>query len=76
LAAGAQALGRLAQLAAVEPLLELAGAAEARPLARAMAVVALGRLLEPAERPALLRLTLGACYPARSRALEEVFTIL
>ena len=76
LAATAAALGRLGHLAAVEPLIAIAGDTKARGLARAMALVALGRLLDPAPRPSLLRIIRGACYPARTRALQEVFTIL
>ncbi len=76
LAAVATALGRLGHLAAVDPLMTLAGDTKARALARAMALVALGRLLDPAPRPSLLRMIRGACYPARTRALQEAFTIL
>jgi len=76
LATTARALGRLGNLPAAAPLLALAARSEARPLARAMAIVAIGRLLDAETRPSLLRLTLGACYPARSRALQEAFTIL
>lgn len=76
LAATTRALGRLGELAAVEPLLAQAARPAARPLVRAMAIVSLGRLLDPEPRPSLLRLSLGACYPARSRALHELLTIL
>lgn len=76
LAALATALGRLGNLRAVESLLVTANDTGQRDLVRAMALVALGRLLDPAPRPSLLRITGGACYPARTRALQEVFTIL
>ena len=76
LAALATALGRLGNLGAVEGLITTAKDGAARPLVRAMALVALGRLLDPAPRPSLLRITGGACYPARTSALQEVFTIL
>jgi HEAT repeat protein len=76
LAATTRALGRLGELSAVEPLLAQAARTDARPLVRAMAIVSLGRLLDPEPRPSLLRLSLGACYPARSRALHELLTIL
>ena len=72
----ALALGRLGDLGAVAPLLRLARNRDAQELPRAMALVALGRLLDPEPRPSLMRLTRGVCYPARSRALQEVFTIL
>ncbi len=76
LSASARALGRLGDLGAVAPLIKLAGRSDAKPLVRAMAIVSLGRLLESEPRPSLLRLTLGSCYPARSHALQEAFTIL
>ena len=76
LASTARALGRLGDLTAVPPLCALAADGDARPLARAMAVVALGRLLDPEPRPSMLRITFGACYPARTPDLQEVFSIL
>ncbi|MDF1700671.1 MAG: HEAT repeat domain-containing protein [Planctomycetota bacterium] len=76
LAAVASALGRLGHLGAAEALIAKARDPQARALVRAMALVALGRLLDPQPRPHLLRLTRGTCYPARSRALQEAFTIL
>jgi HEAT repeat protein len=76
LAAVARALGRLGDLGATDALLVTAGDAQGRPLVRAMALVALGRLLDPEPHGSLGRLTLGACYPARSKALQEIFTIL
>jgi len=72
----ARALGRLGDLSGAEPLVALARRDGARPLVRAMALVALGRLLDPEARPSMLRLTLGTCYPARTRSLQEAFTIL
>ncbi len=76
LAAATRALGRLGELSAVEPLIAAARSTDARPLVRAMAIVSLGRLLDPEPRSSLLRLSLGAAYPARSRALHEALTIL
>ena len=70
------ALGHLGHLDAVEPLLDVAGDVERSELVRAMAIVALGVLADPEERPSLLRLSRGTPYPVRTRALEEAFTIL
>lgn len=70
------ALGHLGHLDAVEPLLEVAAEAERPELVRAMAIVALGVLADPEERPSLLRLSRGTAYPVRTRALEEAFTIM
>lgn len=70
------ALGHLGELSAVEPLIEVAADRRRPELVRAMAIVALGMLTDPEQRPSLLRLALGAPYPVRSPALEEAFTIL
>jgi HEAT repeat protein len=70
------ALGRLGDLSAVDLLLASAGAKDGRELVRAMALVSLGRLLDPERRPSLLRLTRGVCYPARTDAFQELFTLL
>ena len=76
LAAVTRALGRLGDLSAVEPLLALAAREDVPELVQAMAVVSMGRLLDSEPRPSLLRLTGGVCYPARSKAFQEAFTIL
>lgn len=76
LAAVTRALGRLGDLSAAEPLLALAARTDVPELVQAMAVVSLGRLLDPEPRSSLLRLTGGVCYPARSKAFQEAFTIL
>ena len=70
------ALGHLGHLDAVEPLLEVAAEVKRPELVRAMAIVALGVLADPEERPSLLRLSRGTPYPVRTPALEEAFTIL
>ncbi len=69
------ALGYLGDFSAVEPLIATVDDESARDLVRAMAAVALGRLLDPEPLPSLLRLTGGVCYPARTRAFHEVFTL-
>ncbi len=69
------ALGHLGDLAAVEPLLRLAGGSGPE-VVRAMAIVALGRLLDPEPKPSLLRILVPANYPVRGKALQEALTIL
>ena len=76
LAGATLALGHLGDLSAVEPLVATLDDKDARELIRAMAAVALGRLLDPEARPSLLRLTRGVCYPARTGAFQELFTLL
>jgi HEAT repeat protein len=69
------ALGHLGDLSAVESLLGVATSA-APEVVRAMAIVALGRLLDPEPRPSLLRILVPANYPVRGKALQEALTIL
>jgi HEAT repeat protein len=76
LAQVAVALGRLDDLAAVGPLLDLAKDGRRTELTQALAVVSLGLLADPAARPSLLLLSRHANYPARTDALHEVLTIL
>lgn len=70
------ALGRLGDLDATVAIQSLASDEKHSELARSLAVVALGLLLDPEPRPSLLRLTAGSFYPARTDALDEAFTIL
>ncbi len=76
LAAVTTALGRLGDLAAVEPLARIAASDAYPELVRAMAVVGLGILGDPEERPSLERLLRALPYPMRTDALEELITIL
>jgi HEAT repeat protein len=76
LAQVAVAFGRLDDLAAVEPLLKVAGDAARSELTQALAVVSLGLLVDPERRPSLHRLGADAAYPARTDALHEVLSIL
>jgi len=70
------ALGRLGDLSAVEPLTAFASDASRSELSQALAVVALGLLVDPEPRPSLLRLTWSSFYPARTDSLDEAYTIL
>jgi hypothetical protein len=76
LAEVAVALGRLGHLGAVDTLAAIAKDRRRGEASRALAVVALGLVLDPEPRPSLLRITAGANYPARTAALHEVLTIL
>jgi HEAT repeat protein len=76
LAQAAVALGRLGDLGAVGALAELARDGEHGEIGRALAVVALGLVLDPEPRPSLLRLAADANYPARTASLHELLTIL
>ena len=70
------ALGRLGDLAAVEPLRTYASDDGRSELAQSLAVVALGILVDPEPRPSLLRLTTSSYYPGRTESLDEAYTIL
>ncbi|MFV1958524.1 MAG: HEAT repeat domain-containing protein, partial [Planctomycetota bacterium] len=70
------ALGRLGDLAAVEPLLAHASNENTSELSQALGVVALGLLADPEPRPSLIRLTRDANYPARTDATHEAYSIL
>ncbi len=70
------AVGVLADLSAVDSLLALANDRGRSELSQALAVVALGRLVDPEPRPSLTRLTRHANYPARTASLEAAYTIL
>lgn len=70
------ALGRLGDTGTVHPLKEFAADEKRTELSQALAVVALGLLVDPEPRPSLLRLTQGSFYPARTESLDEAFTIL
>ena len=79
-AAMARALGALRDLDAVEVLLETALGQRGSDKVeneevRAMAIVALGRLLDPEPKPSLSRLLIPANYPARGDALQEALTL-
>ncbi len=70
------ALGNLGDLEAVNPLCALARRSDVREVVQAMAVVSLGRLVDPELRPSLLRIMLPANYALPNAALREAFTIL
>jgi HEAT repeat protein len=72
----AVAFGRLADLSAVPPLLEVARDASRSELAQALAVVSLGLIVDPESRPSLHHLSTDANYPARTEALHEALSIL
>ncbi len=70
------ALGRLGALGAVEALAATARDGRHGEESRALAVAALGLVLDPEPRSSLLRLARDVNYPARTAALHEVLTIL
>jgi HEAT repeat protein len=76
LAEVAVALGRLGALGAVDALATLAKDKRHGEAGRALAIVALGLVLDPEPRPSLLKLVADANYPARTPALHELLTIL
>ncbi|MDJ0974751.1 MAG: hypothetical protein QNJ98_09860 [Planctomycetota bacterium] len=76
LAQTALALGQIGQLEAVKGMLEAARDASHGASSRALAMAALGLILNPDERPSLTRIRFDANYPARTNALHEVFDIL
>jgi HEAT repeat protein len=76
LAQAAVALARLDDLAAVDPLLELAQDRKRSELAQSLAVASLGLLVDPEPKPTLHLLSSEANYPARTDALHEAFSIL
>ena len=45
-------------------------------MGRALAVVALGLVLDPEPRPSLQRVAVGANYPSRTPSLHELLSIL
>lgn len=76
-AAIAIALGRLRDPAAVPPLRRLLeDPNETRVFVRSYAAVALGLLCDPERIPSKARLTVGACYPARTIAFTQIMNIL
>lgn len=76
LAQTALALGRMGQLSAVKAMLGAARNTAHNDEPRALAVAAMGLILNPEERPTLSRIRFNANYPARTVALHEVFDIL
>lgn len=76
LAGVTKALGRLGELDAAGPLMAAASDPERNELVQAMAIAALGILLDPESVPSLMRLMNGAVYPLRTPVMEEVFTLL
>ncbi len=70
------ALGRLGDPGAVGPLGERAADDSLSEAQRALAVVALGLVVEPEPRPSLLHLTFGGFYVGRTDALHEAYGIL
>jgi hypothetical protein len=72
----AVALGRLADLRAVDDLVSVARSVARSDETRALAIASLGLLVDPEPVPSLFRLTQDANYPARTDALHEAFTIL
>jgi HEAT repeat protein len=69
------ALGRLGDPSAAAALLTVARERGRSEETRALAVTALGLLVDPEPRPSLHRLSLDANYPARTDALQEAFTL-
>lgn len=70
------ALGVLGDLGAVDSLIVHANDRGRSELSQALAVVALGRLVDPEPRPSLTQLTRHANYPARTASLEAAYSIL
>ncbi|MDJ0974766.1 MAG: hypothetical protein QNJ98_09935 [Planctomycetota bacterium] len=72
----AAGLGRLGDLAAAEPLIQIIKSRQKSVYTRTMCVVALGLICDPEPKPSRRRLTAGANYPARTAAMQQVFNIL
>ena len=75
LAQVAAALGQLDDLRAVPGILAVARDEKREDEARALAIVSLGLLGDPARTPSMLRLTADANFVATCDALKEAFTI-
>ena len=69
------ALGRLGDLRAIPPLLELGQDPKAAELSQALAIVALGMITDPEPRPSTTKLTQDANWPAGTQALYSAFSI-
>lgn len=69
-------LGRLGDVGAVDTLATIARDEKRCEAGRALAIAALGLVLDPEPRPSLLKIVAGANFPARTYSLHELLTIL